>query len=543
MLILLGLTVIISALTGGDLSQYISTSLVSQPSLSTSTKHFTWTPGSGVSPGNYPLSVKATDSDGNVTTKTILVEVLPEEISFTGDATVDTASANEANLNWQTDSEGIPRVDYDVSPSQLRDTQESGDLTRRTTHSVALSNLLPCTTYSAQPVVAGLTIEVRGNTRTFTTPGCPGNTAAQSAIRGDITAASGGTVSLGSQATLAVPSAFAAQDATFEIHQLNRDTVLGTIGKPTGQDSAELSPVTGLYALSALQDANTTISSFDQPIQVTLAYTPAADTNVSTLALYRYDGSSWSAMDNCTVDQDNTTITCETNGFSSVAGFSTGSSSSDPTPVATPTPTPNATVTSSDNSSSGGDSGGGGGGGGGGSGGGDTSASDSSTVVVPVPAAPTNRPSPVPVYLINSYIRRILGEQFVTPDIHTYYIWRVQQRSNEPGYINSGAKLESVMRYWKAIRPNRPRGEVVTSSTPTTSSTTVTTSGTVDVSQLNEVIREELGDQFVVPDIWDYYAKRIAAPASDPAKITNRAKLESVMRYWKIVRPSRPRGD
>lgn len=67
--------------------------------------------------------------------------------------------------------------------------------------------------------------------------------------------------------------------------------------------------------------------------------------------------------------------------------------------------------------------------------------------------------------------------------------------------------------------------------------------GDVPLSSLNSVIREELGAQYVTPDIWQYYAQRLTAPAGSREAIQGRNQLADVMQYWKTVRPTRPRGD
>jgi hypothetical protein len=61
--------------------------------------------------------------------------------------------------------------------------------------------------------------------------------------------------------------------------------------------------------------------------------------------------------------------------------------------------------------------------------------------------------------------------------------------------------------------------------------------------RLNQVIREELGRGFVTFDIWKYYAARLTISPKAREAIRSDAQLRNVMKYWKGVRPSRPRGD
>jgi hypothetical protein len=69
------------------------------------------------------------------------------------------------------------------------------------------------------------------------------------------------------------------------------------------------------------------------------------------------------------------------------------------------------------------------------------------------------------------------------------------------------------------------------------------TSGIVLLPGLNQVIREELGRQFVTLDIWKYYAVRLTASPKARESIRSEEQLRNVMQFWKGVRPSRPRGD
>jgi hypothetical protein len=61
--------------------------------------------------------------------------------------------------------------------------------------------------------------------------------------------------------------------------------------------------------------------------------------------------------------------------------------------------------------------------------------------------------------------------------------------------------------------------------------------------ELNRIVREELGAEFVTVDTWRYYAQRLAAPTNHRASIQTEAHLRTVMRYWQGVQPDRPRGE
>jgi hypothetical protein len=60
--------------------------------------------------------------------------------------------------------------------------------------------------------------------------------------------------------------------------------------------------------------------------------------------------------------------------------------------------------------------------------------------------------------------------------------------------------------------------------------------------RLNQITREELGKEFVVWDVWSYYAPRLVAHPSRREAIGTEQRLREVMRFWKLVSPDRPRG-
>lgn len=522
LLVLFGMVATITLAVQGELSEYLFAQLSSTAAPTTTAKQFAWTPGAGTTLGNQTLTVTATDAEGNITTESIPITILAEQLAFTLPPTVNVTDT-QVTITWNTTADATGHVDFDISPNTFRETVDDTAGTRRSSHSVTLTHLTACTTYSIRAVAAGLTVQATDATRTLTTTGCPGNAAVAGITRGDMVAQRGGTVSLTNKIDVVAPAAFASSDVTWQIHQLDRAAALTALGTPTG-----LSPVTGLYQVSVFQNTTTPVTTFNQPVSLTVAYTPTADTDVSTLALYRHNGSAWSRLEGCTVASTQQKVTCTTTSFSAVAGFSSGSGSPEPSSEPSPTPQPQ--------SGSGSSNGGGGGGSGGGGGGGDDSSSTPAQ-----PTKPVGKPSPVPLSALNAIIKRVLGQPFITPDIRSYYIWRLQRGSNESGYIKNVSRLEATMKYWKTLNPTRPRGKIPSTAIARSDASAVA-SGTVSVAQLNNVIRRILGPQFLTPDIRQYYVNRLTAPATHPQAIRGLDKLESVMRYWKAARPARPRG-
>lgn len=60
---------------------------------------------------------------------------------------------------------------------------------------------------------------------------------------------------------------------------------------------------------------------------------------------------------------------------------------------------------------------------------------------------------------------------------------------------------------------------------------------------LNQIIREEVGPQFVNFDTWRYYARRLTAPNSRPEAIETEGHLRNILRFWRGVQPNLPRGN
>jgi hypothetical protein len=69
------------------------------------------------------------------------------------------------------------------------------------------------------------------------------------------------------------------------------------------------------------------------------------------------------------------------------------------------------------------------------------------------------------------------------------------------------------------------------------------TTGVTLLPRLNSIIREELGTQFVIWDIWSYYAPRLVAAPERRDAIGTEERLRTVMKFWRSVRPDLPRGE
>ncbi len=277
----------------------------------------------------------------------------PACLSSVSSISASAVSSTTETIAWTSDVLASSKVDFGINSSYGTTTPESDISPRVTSHSVTLAPLLPCTFYHyrVRSKDAAAT-QVLGSDGTFTTSGCTASTAVSTTTALDITG-SGGTLNARDASNfglaLTVPASFSSttSSASFQAKKLNVSTFFGTVSGPSS-----LSLVGAyLYNLEALSDATTSLHYFDHPLTVSIAYTDGdvANFDVATLAIQRYDGSSWTLLNNCAVDTTAKTVTCDTDGFSDFALFG----------VYTPPPSNNSGSSGSSSSSGGGGGGGG----------------------------------------------------------------------------------------------------------------------------------------------------------------------------------------
>lgn len=246
---------------------------------------------------------------------------------------VATPASTSVAISWNTNEIASTKVDYGLTSSYGSTTSETDTSPRVTSHSVSLTGLSSCVTYHyrVRSIDAFLN-ETIGSDNTFTTTGCTGSAAVDSQNTVSVTTTSGGTVALTSGQTgisLSVPSGFAGTDATFQIKQLDKTSVISSTSTPVSYSTIG----SYIYDLKALSDVSTTISSFLKPISITLTYASSDVSGIdeSSLKIYRWDGAGWNLLSSCTVDTGTRKVTCTTTGFSIFGLFgqtSTTSSSS-----------------------------------------------------------------------------------------------------------------------------------------------------------------------------------------------------------------------
>ena len=259
-------------------------------------------------------------------------------LSFTPDTSApnitsvsSTPSDSGATITWTTNENASSKVDFGMTNAYGSTTSETDTSTRVTSHSVSLSSLLPCTLYHFRVKSTDSASNLAtGADNNFNTTGCTGSSTFTNSNSASATTSSGGSLSLtnsnAGSVTLGIPSSFASTDATFQAKQLDKTSVIASTGSPSGFTAVG----NHVYDFKAYQDATTAISSFLNPITITVTYTDAdvVGLDTSTLKIYRYANSTWNLLTNCTVNTTAKTVSCTTTGFSTFVLFGQNSSSS-----------------------------------------------------------------------------------------------------------------------------------------------------------------------------------------------------------------------
>lgn len=261
----------------------------------------------------------ARDSSSNSATSSV--------ISFTVDntplivsAVSAVADSDSATINWTTDDLGSSLVDFGLTANYGTSTSETDIVDGTQSHSVLLNDLTTCTQYHykvrSKDTAGNITYSSDG---IFDTVGCTGNVEISSLEKEEVTVSSGASI-VHDVITLTVPSSFTAatSSATLQVAKLDSD-FFETAGGPSGKASVG----SAVFNLKAFADANTTISNFDEPITVTMSYLDSDILGIeeSSLRIYRYDSSVWTALSDCSVNIENNIVSCVTSDFSDFAIF------------------------------------------------------------------------------------------------------------------------------------------------------------------------------------------------------------------------------
>lgn len=256
----------------------------------------------------------------NDTTSPIIESIANTSISSTSQR-VDVSSNEEVTFT----------IDYGPRPLLAGQYSTSTITNRVSDNTVTLTSLIPCTRYYYRLTISDLARNTTtSSVDNFVTNGCVGSASIEDQQDAFIPISTGGVHSLInglSNISLTIPSGFAGADSVFQIKRLNKSSVSGAIGSPTKKTAVSQH----IYALKSLPSATSSFTSFDEPISVKIGYNDIDVTNVSEaeLRIYRYDGSAWAPLSNCSVDSLLNTVTCPTSNFS-VFGLFKDDDSEDP---------------------------------------------------------------------------------------------------------------------------------------------------------------------------------------------------------------------
>ncbi len=287
--------------------------------------------------GTWYFRVKATDYVGNVSawspTGSVIIDTTPPNLI---NITANNISDSSDSIQWSTSTAASSTVNYGPTNNYGSSTNIINTNPYVTSHSVTLSGLEPCTLYHYDTT----STDALGNSSTsgdnyFITNGCAGSANVTSHSDSNITDATGGFVSLG-DITLNVPVNYATNNADFQIKQLDNKAVSSATGVPAGFTQVG----DNFYDIEAVQNSISLISSFNRPLNVTFSYLTSEVSGMVTqsLTIYRWDqGLGWTPLSNCSVNTDNQSVACTTNGFSVFALFGTTEPQTQTSSTLTPT--------------------------------------------------------------------------------------------------------------------------------------------------------------------------------------------------------------
>ncbi len=278
-----------------------------------------WNSLTATTSGTKTVIAVARDSANNYATSTARTVTLANQPAPSGVAA--SANTSAATVTWATPVEGSSKMFFGFTNGLASSTPEANTSSRVTSHSVNLSGLRPCAVYKYYTVSKNESNEIATSSlSTFKTAGCSGGATITANNEDDITVASGGTLTQ-DVLTLTIPASFTASSsqASFQAKKLDGSTFFSNVTGPSGKSRAG----TTVYNLSAYTDTSTALSTFEEPVTVTLAYSDSdvSGLDATSLKIHRYDGAAWSELSGCTVNTGAKTVTCTTTSFSDFAIF------------------------------------------------------------------------------------------------------------------------------------------------------------------------------------------------------------------------------
>lgn len=257
------------------------------------------------------------------------VEIGQEPITIRGEPTASVTNTG-VTISWTTTISGTSVVEY--GPTSDFKGEASAGAAKTTDHSIEITGLTSCAGYWFKVISyddnSNLAESQDGE---FKTTGCKGESSILTYQASRATNLSGTTVTVTNSGrfieVVAPANIKNGLDAVaIEAMKLEKELVRNEISVPPTKQW-----IGNAYSLKAFEDERTELTdSFDAPVEVTISYTAEdiAGIDPSTLTIYHYeDGSGWRALSNCSVNQSDRTVTCETTSFSIFGLFGSEESS------------------------------------------------------------------------------------------------------------------------------------------------------------------------------------------------------------------------
>ncbi len=243
----------------------------------------------------------------------ITVEAIFALISSVSNVSAE-ASSNEVTITWNSDVDSSSKVFYGSTSNLGLQTEK--ELSDTTSHSVTLSDLIPCTRYYYQVQSEDEhETAVTSTLASFKTAGCETGTEIEDGTGETIDKSLGGEVELinnNSLAKLIIPDNYATEEATFQINRLG---VSGIVA-PTDTELIDEN-IFKLVAVATSDGEQITVFDNDLTFVVTYDSSVTDVFNEDTLDVYRYnDGTGlWNPL-GCELNKNNRTLTCIISNFS-----------------------------------------------------------------------------------------------------------------------------------------------------------------------------------------------------------------------------------
>ncbi len=292
-------------------------------------------------PNDWNITIKSEDAAWNISQKVVNVSNdLAPVIKTTASVWTWTITEDSASIWWETNKPTSSEIVYWLTISTDKTTGEKDVNPRVTSHNLTLTWLASCTKYYyktiSKDVAWNKTIDWIYN---FTTTGCAWNSEVIDTEESPVVLNSSWAIEMplsigswNSRLEVEVPIWYNATNtcagwwAYFQLKELNKNPIISSLWLPSGKTKTLRT-----YDLSAYCTATEKLHNFDKALKVKINYSDAdiAWLDENALKIYRYntDSNSWKVLNNCLVDAENNTISCDTNHFSTFGIFTNTSSS------------------------------------------------------------------------------------------------------------------------------------------------------------------------------------------------------------------------